>query len=264
MNPHKRRDKRLIALLAVLFLNSEVNAIIVSCVFEFDWHYFCHGKVIDDFDNPDLIGVTGMHIGNRTLKDVDAFRVVNGGLIEFPKYIKKHLPKVSRIDLGGNYISNITNAELREIPKLRDLSLWGNQLTQLDADLVEGMCYLRFLDVDFNHIKHVGYGFDFPENGVLFIQNNSCISTTVVGKREVIRIKSLFTIRCPPVGEPPYIPGPDEEEIKPIPLSPQLTKEDRIEHMYSKFLLFEERLVHLESKMATAIEIRIGEVPVGK
>lgn len=236
----------------MLLLNSEINAIVVECLYEFDYFYFCHGRVVDDYMNPNIKDVVGNHIGNRTLNNVNSVRIVRQGLTKFPGNIEKFFPKATKVDLGMNRITHITNAEIRVIPKLRDLVLWGNALTELEGNLLEGMCYFKFLDVDFNQIHHVGYDFQFPEDALLFMQHNPCINLTVFGVLEVIRVKSLFRNKCPPIGATPSTLD-DLSSLVPD----HITKDVLTENMHDKMLLLEERLQNLEAKIANAIEIRI-------
>lgn len=247
------RDIRFKVLLLVLLLTGELNAIVIECLYEFDYFYFCHGRVVDGNMNPNITDVVGQQIGNRTLNDVDSVRIVGQGLTVFPGNIEKFFPKATKVDLGQNRITHITNAEIRTIPKLRDLVLWGNSLTELEGNLLEGMCYFKFLDVDFNKIQHVGYNFQFPENGLLFMQQNPCIHLTVFGVLEVIRVKSLFRSKCPPLGATAFIP---EASATFIPES--VRKDVQTQNMHDQMLLLEERLALLEAKIANAIEIRIN------
>lgn len=247
------RDKRFKLLLLMLLLSGEINSIVIECLYEFDYLYFCHGRVIsgDLVSDPHITGVVGSHIGNRTLSDVDSLRIVKQGLTVFPGNIEQFFPKVSKVDLGQNRITHVTNAEIRVIPKLRDLVLWGNSITELEGNLLEGMCYFKFLDVDFNQIQHVGYDFQFPDDGLLFMQHNPCINLTVFGVLEVIRVKSLFRHKCPPIGATPSIP--DETFIP-----EHIRKNVEAQNMHDRISLLEERLAHLEGKIANAIEIRIN------
>lgn len=239
-------------LLLVLLLSGELNAIVIECLYEFDFFYFCHGRVADEHMNPNITDVFGDHIGNRTINDVDSFRLVRQGLTVFPRHIEKFFPKATKVDLGQNRITHITNAEIRVIPKLRDLILWGNSITELEGNLLEGMSYFKFLDVDFNKIQHVGYDFQFPENGVLFMQQNPCIHVIVFGVLEVIRVKSLFRSKCPPLGATPFVPDETATFV------PELIRKDvQNRHMHEQILLLEERLEFLEEKIANAVEIRI-------
>lgn len=241
-------------LLVMVFCTGSINSIVIKCLYEFDYFYFCHGTVIDGEINPNITEVMGDHIANRTLADVDSVRLVRQNLWTFPGNIEKFFPKVSKIDLSQNRIANITNAEIRVIPKLRDLILWGNKLTELDGDLLQGMCYIKFLDLDYNQIQHVGHDFQFPENGLLFMQHNACINTTVFGVLEVMRIKSLFQSKCPPVGVEPIVLADVETVI------PEHVRRDvETQTIHKRMQLLEERLEILEAKIANAIEIRISE-----
>lgn len=243
-------------LLLVLFLNVEIdtiNAIVIECLYEFDYFYFCHGRVVEGHMNPNITDVLGEHIDNRTLSDVDSVRIVGQGLTVFPKRIEIFFPKATKIDLGQNRITHISNAEIRVIPKLTDLALWGNSITELDGNLLEGMCYFKFLDVDFNKIQHVGHNFQFPENGLLFMQHNPCINLTVFGVLEVIRVKLLFRSKCPPFGATP------EPDALATFIPEAIRKDVQSQNMHDQMLLLEERLAILEAKIANAIEIRINE-----
>ncbi|XP_037045241.1 leucine-rich repeat transmembrane neuronal protein 1-like [Bradysia coprophila] len=241
-------------LLVMVFFIGSINTIVVQCKYEFDYFYFCHGTVIDGYKNPNITEVQGDHVGNRTLADVDSVRLIKQNLTEFPGHIEKFFPKVSKIDLAENNLTNITNAEIRNIPKLRDLVLWGNKLTILDGNLLQGMCYIKFLDLDYNQIKHVGDDFQFPENALLFMQHNSCINITIFGVLEVLRIKSIFRSKCPPVGVEPTVLNEND-----IVIPEYVRRNVEAQAMYSRMQLFEERLEALEAKMANAVEIRISD-----
>lgn len=240
-------------MLLILLFNGEMNAIVVQCLYEFDFLYFCHGQVISGDMDPNITDVVGSHIGGRTLSDVDSVRIVRQGLTALPGNIQKFFPKVSKVDLGQNRITHITNVEIRAIPRLRDLVLWGNSITELEGNLFEGMCHLKFFDVDFNQIQHVGHDFQFPEDGLLFMQHNPCINVTVFGVLEVIRVKSLFRSKCPPIGATPVIP----EDTNPF-IPEHIRKNVEAQNMHDKILLLEERLASLEAKISKAIEIRIN------
>lgn len=241
----------------VLLLNSEINAIVIDCQFVVDGVYCCYGKVVDDYDNPAITEVLGEHVANRTAKDVQKLSIVRQGLTVFPESIEKFFPKVTRLDFSRNLLTNITNADIRGIPKLTSLELWGNRLTELESNLFEGMCHIKFLDIDFNRIEYVGYDFEFPESAMLFMRGNPCLNVTVVGALEVIRMKNLFRTRCPPVGAPRPIIPPEKFVIRPKYLQDHIILEDNPLSLPDRMAAFEERLSELETKMANAIEIRI-------
>ncbi len=253
LNPNRDKFTKILMLM-LLLRTGEINSIVIRCLFEFDHIYFCHGRVIDDRMNPNITEVVGDHIGNRTLKDVDSVRIVEQGLTKFPGDIEKFFPKAIKVDLAQNRIAHITNADLRVIPKLKELILWGNNLTELEGNLLEGLCHFRFLDVDFNQIQHVGYDFQFPDTGLLFMQHNPCINLTVFGALEVIRVKAFFRFKCPPIGAKPYLP---DDLVLSVP--EHVRKDIDYQNMYDKMMLLEERLEILETKLANAIEIRIGK-----
>lgn len=241
-------------MLIMVFFTGSINSIVIQCEYEFDFFYFCHGTVVDGDIDPNITEVLGDHIGNRTLADVDSLRLVKQNLIAFPGKVDQFFPKVSKIDLSQNNLTHLTNAEIRIIPKLKDLVLWGNSLTELVDDLLQGMCYIKFLDLDYNEIQHVGLDFQLPENALVFMQHNVCVNTTTFGTLDVMRIKSIFRSKCPPIGLEPILP--DERDIV---LLENVRKDVEARTMHDRMQLLEERLEILEAKIANAVEIRISE-----
>lgn len=249
-----RRYKGYKILMLLLCLHGEIFALVIQCAYEYDLVYICHGQVVDAESNSEITDVLGDHIGNRSLPDVDSVRIVAQGLTEFPKNIQNFFPKVTNIDLARNRITHVTNSHIRSIPKLRDLVLWGNRITELEGNLFEGMCHIKFVDLDRNEIQHIGYDFEFPKDGLLFMQHNPCIHMTVFGTKEVRRLNSIFRSKCPPVGAEPYIP-----ETTTKPNNENVIEYLESEDLYYRMILMEERLEILEAKLSNAIEIRIGE-----
>ncbi|KAJ6640733.1 hypothetical protein Bhyg_05665, partial [Pseudolycoriella hygida] len=208
----------------LLVLNCGANAIVIKCSYELRKFYYCHGRVIDGGDTPEITEVLGAHVGNLTLQHVDSLRLVGQGLKVFPPNIHKIFPRTSKIDFGQNQITQVTNADINELRRLTELILSENRITELQSDLLRGMCYFKYLDVDNNQIEHVGYNFQFPER----------------------------------VGVPKTEPLEDWSVHKSPITSRDLYREKVFnEDFYDKMVLMDSRLSNLEKKLSNVIEYRI-------
>ncbi|KAG4065136.1 hypothetical protein HA402_007533 [Bradysia odoriphaga] len=221
----------LIAVLTLAINCKIINAIALQCRFEMvrlDLQdiYTCSATVlIETQTNQDVvIRVFGVHLPGKGNGDVLGLTIFSQNLQFFPTNIEEFLPNIGVINFYNNSIPTVSNTHLTPFPNLWHLGLAKNRISVLDKNLFSGLNTLRevllnendiisidsnlfaglnagtFIDLSNNSIRHVGHDLILPENGVIWLLNNSCIDAYIRAD-DVEAVKDFkfdLLINCPP------------------------------------------------------------------
>ncbi len=142
--------------------------------------------------------VSGTHISGKANQDVRGLRLYKRSMNQFPVNIEAFFPKIIALNFGENSITHINNSHLIPFPQLQYLSLWKNRLTSLDGNLFSGLDSIKYINFEFNKIKHVGHDLVLPNSGEINFYGNVCINILASNPDEIAWLRFLLTVYCPP------------------------------------------------------------------
>lgn len=162
--------------------------------------YECDAKVIFNYEQSKVTGVTGNHKQNRTNNDVNFLHIREQNLQSLPKEIEKFFPNLKGIYASNNKIKFIAKDDLKVFPNLQYVNLYANDITSLDDDLFSASSNLQVISFELNKIKQIGINtFKHLTNlQHLWLDGaRNCISDNANTRDEVESLISRLSSSCP-------------------------------------------------------------------
>lgn len=161
--------------------------------------YNCKGTIdMTDGIKDTVTSISGVHISGKSNTDVEGLELIAQGLEYFPRNIEVPFPNLKRIDVTSNTISSIVNNQLRPHKYLEDLNFTGNNVTNLESKLFDGLSKMMYASFSYNNVRHVGSDITLPSSAVYF-QKNPCIDMYGVSVVDIVLLKNALKEKCPPL-----------------------------------------------------------------
>jgi Leucine-rich repeat (LRR) protein len=141
-----------------------------------------------------LTNVFGEHKENLSNNEVGVLTIENQNCAYLPKHIDQHLPNLYQLDIKNSALIEITSADLKMFPNLKNLYIRENLIESLTPGLFAFNQKLQFVNFNDNKIKRIAEGiFDsVPEILSISIERNGCINYSAYGDDEINRLKELI------------------------------------------------------------------------
>lgn len=98
-------------------------------------------------------------------------------------------------------MTSIVAENLRAFSKVIHLSLDFNSFTSLDSNLFSFTPLLRYIDLDFNRIRHIGENTftNLTNLEQLYLRDNDCVDAQAHHREAVVSLESWIALNCPPM-----------------------------------------------------------------
>lgn len=169
-------------LLVAVIATSTTDAVTFRCVFGFDSLtpiervYTCVANVTFS-GSAALENVTGVHQPELSIDDVEFLYIGYQNLPLLPEGIGLFFKNLRALLFQDTGMLSISAADLQPFPQLEVLIMWGNNLTSLDGDLFSFTPLMKYIDLRYNQIQHIGQDLVTSLNNLecLALQGNVCI-----------------------------------------------------------------------------------------
>lgn len=110
----------------------------------------------------EVLRVVGDHVEGKTSKDVDAISISSIELKRFPRLIGRFFPNLKAMTINSCGLKGIEKSDLLGLTSLTQLTLNGNEITELPNDLFHATPQLEAVSFYGNQIEFIGANiFDF-------------------------------------------------------------------------------------------------------
>lgn len=146
--------------------------------------------------------VTGDHWSEDLSNDDVEGLLINNAILTFvPEGINVFFKNLKTFEYSSTLLLSIGAEDLRQFPQLEFFTLYRTYLNSFDGDLFLNNPLLRFIDLGWNGIQHIGENFvtnlDYLER--LLFYGNYCVDTGAENRTAVIELASRLTDLCPPL-----------------------------------------------------------------
>lgn len=155
---------RKINLIIFVALISFCEGIDVYCMYDAKtpYGYRCTGinsPFITSKEESEVTSVAGPHLPGKTNDDVKFFEVQDQDTIYFPSGLTKYFKNIESIQLASTKLKELTKEDLKEFGgKLKNLWLYDNDITVIQADLFQYNPNLEFINLGDNKVAQVELG----------------------------------------------------------------------------------------------------------
>lgn len=183
-----------------LFFCHQINS--KNVVFRIDdFGYTCNLISLKYYSSDDnvITNVVGIHEGNNTDSDVNAFFSDRSTFVYFPNNLNNFLINLSQVYCNNAEISVIERSDLESLGHaLKVLSLQFNEIEVIAADLFESTPNLEEIYLDENYIKIVEYGAFQKLEKLITLQfmYNACYSGHATGQLGVVEMIEKIERKC--------------------------------------------------------------------
>ncbi|XP_070505224.1 paramyosin-like [Chironomus tepperi] len=165
--------------------------------------YYCSVQNSVSITSPDAAqvdSVTGTHLAGHNNDNVEGFSVYNKGQVHyFPRGLDKIFKNLIGIQIAYAGLKEIHQSDLKDLPKLRNLFLYGSSLEILEANLFKFNPNLDYIYLKSNKISHIDPNvFDkLTKLKDMNLDANTCISMSASDSQTAVQniIKTAST-RC--------------------------------------------------------------------
>lgn len=134
---------------------------------------------------------------------VQAFRVTQGGFVDYlPLNLGVKLPNLELLVFNKTGLKEVNKKELKGLENLIIISLKGNNIVELEANLFESNPRLELIDLSGNKIRFIHPkafqrpGVVLPSINILYLLNNNCISKNVLDKNAIKALEPYVEAKC--------------------------------------------------------------------
>lgn len=145
--------------------------------------------------------VTGVHLPDKNIDDVENLNVYQQNLSFVPKNIEKFFRNLKLLSWYNSNLIQFSAADLRPFPQLLVLTIRFNDLPSIDGDLLRYTPKLRFVSFMSNRVRHVGNDLVTKLNDLTWLDFalNECTNRVARTRGEVISLNTVLPEVCPPL-----------------------------------------------------------------
>lgn len=139
------------------------NAVEFDCRYDaLQWpivnsQYACYALVGKVRDGDVVTNVCGKHQGSNKNADVRIFFMSDDKIFNrIPRGLETYYSNLVGLKWFNGLLLSVTANDLKPFPNLRVLSLQGNQIFSIDADLFKYSKNLEYINIGYNSLEHVG------------------------------------------------------------------------------------------------------------
>jgi hypothetical protein len=147
-------------LLLICFISTPTFALTLHCKFEdyiYDGNYKCEVENLRITTRNEIVSeVSGTHLARRTNSDVIILAIGDQTAHYLPKNLGQLFPNLLYLSINKSGLKEITKNELKDLPKLRNIVVIGNDIENLAGDLFEFNSQLAHIRFPTNKIKTIG------------------------------------------------------------------------------------------------------------
>lgn len=166
--------------------------------------YFCWGTLVFEGDPKVITEVSQNHMQGMNDSDVTSVRIMNQLVLQMPRNFGEFFPNLEGLAVLYSQLEEISKDDLRNLPRLRQLDLFENNIRSLDSNLLKGNPLLEAFSVYNNPVQRVGLkAFDnLPLLTSLHFSLTRCINEKADESR--LAVENLIfnlAVYCPPTLE---------------------------------------------------------------
>ncbi|KAG5668257.1 hypothetical protein PVAND_016204 [Polypedilum vanderplanki] len=192
----------------LLLLIPSISAINISCHFRtYIWNfigsvYECHVSDLTITSlNTVITSANGTHYNSSMNHEkVTSFHSDSKDIHYMPHGLNKIFPNLVSILIANTHIKEIHQKDLEQYPKLKLISLYGNEIEYLEKDLFKFNTQLKYIFFHFNKINQI-YPTIFDHLNqleCLFLSANHCVNKDKTDKSGVIELIKEVKENCLP------------------------------------------------------------------
>lgn len=248
-------------LLVATFLVFQTGAFNINCKFrnvDFEivtlgTEYTCLAAVIPT-GYANIQRITGNHEPEKVDDDVKALQIHFQNMAFIPAGIAEYLKYLTVIEIFNSKLQSISAGDLQPFPQLLKLDLSYNNIVTLDGDLFSLNPKLRWISITGNQIEHIGHGLVTFLNDLtaIFLDSNVCINQSARNRNEVLQLGGQLSDLCPPLEGSTATPTTSTKITTTASTTTEVTTcscEAEINHLLDMNEAFEERLLEAEKKI---------------
>jgi hypothetical protein len=191
----------------LLFLSVHASkALIFDCTYSVTtvWTqpnlYTCTAKVVYIGDARNVTGVSENHSPGKGNIDVKGLGITGQQIGFVPKDIKRFFPNLESFMIQSAGIREISAEDIEGFPKLRELHLYGNPITQVSNNLFAKTPLVESISFNQNPIQHSSQNvFDHLVNlKRLYLSGSDCLDESAYNRTEVVKLVRKIKVFCPP------------------------------------------------------------------
>lgn len=201
-----RLNRNLLAqsILVVLSCLAYSQATTLQCGFaEDNWLsvstlYTCNGVLSVTGDDSTILTVTGDHTGTNGNADVTGLSIYNQGLLTtIPPNFEEFFANIEAFEWVFGNLTSLTSDHLAQFPNLRILSVYGNGILQLAADLFTNNANLAHIDFGSNQLNYVQPSiFSGLSLETALFQRNPCVSFSAATESAFAELVWYLNYQC--------------------------------------------------------------------
>lgn len=163
--------------------------------------YSCQTRRLILVDSGTVTGVQGNHLNDYSNEDVLGLIVDHDRSVRrIPRGIENFFSNLEMLRWLNGSLSVITADDLAPFKLLRLLILGSNHIISLDDNLLKHNPKLEFVGFNDVGLEHAGYDLltDLKSLTYAYFRNNTCIDWQANGTAEVLILRNLLMLQCPP------------------------------------------------------------------
>lgn len=131
---------------------------------------------------------------------INAIRIFEQICNFFPKGVEKFFKNIEAVAIQNSHLKDLTKSDLKDLKKLKSLSLFGNELEALEFGIFDENLKLEFLSVYENKILTVGSEILSPLKNLkkAFFHTNKCVNFDAASESEMKILMEKLDKDCEP------------------------------------------------------------------
>jgi hypothetical protein len=182
------------------------KALVIDCTYSVrtTWSlgnlYTCTAKVVFVGDARYVTGVSVNHLSGKGNVDVKALGIEGQTIGFVPKDIKRFFPNLESFMMHRAGLREVYSVDIEGFPKLRELHLYGNPITQVSNNLFAKTPLVESISFNQNPIQHSSQNvFDHLVNlKRLYLSGSDCLDESAYNRTEVVKLVRKIKVFCPP------------------------------------------------------------------
>ena len=176
------------------------NAIELKCDFKKISDLYCcnvQGLTISE-PNTLITNVSGIHLSNFQIADVEYLRIFNQNVKFLPINIAKYFPNLKQIYVKHSKLENITTNDFRGLTQLTAMFMTNNKLKELPCGVFQTNNKLEEIHFEHNILTKIGSDVFKPLALLRFahFRKNNCIDKDVENSLEVPALLNEIATKC--------------------------------------------------------------------
>lgn len=166
-----------------------------------DETYFCLGTLVFEGDPRVITEVSQNHMEGRNDSHVTSVMISDQIVAQIPRNFGEIFPNLEGLAVIFSHLEEISKEDLVNLPRLRQLDLFANNVRSLDSDLFRGNPLLEAFSVYYNPVRRVGLTTfeNLPLLTSLHFSETGCINERADESRlEVENLIFHLAVYCPP------------------------------------------------------------------